>query len=646
VHYRPDIDGLRAVAVLAVIAFHLGSWLPGGFAGVDIFFVISGYLITGRIVLDIERGVFSAPAFYARRIKRIFPAMLLVTSATLVAGRVLLMPGDYAALGSSASWAAASFANVYFLRNTGYFDNAAELMPLLHTWSLGVEEQFYLIAPLLIVALMVVLRCSRVGVLLVCGALGLVSFAAGNWLLQIDPKAAFYLSPVRAWELAAGSLVAIAPLHWWQRNRFVTEACGIAGVALIAASLFGLSQASAFPGYRALLPVAGAALIVAPWAYASTVRRLLSARPLVFVGLLSFSLYLWHWPVLVFWRHYTSSSSIPLAEGGALIALTFVLSWLTWRYVEQPVRKMPLPRWPAIGCGLAAAVSVGAAGLSIALVKGFPSRIPEHARGLASLSKMWEWKYTEKIPFANSTYYVVGAPWHEARQRGVLWGDSHAQHFASVLDAPARDAGVSLLVYRTCPAFISKEVRRHFPTMPQYNDWCEERRDDLLSMLRERRDIGLLVMAAAWASVVTVLEETDSARKLALMRRGFDHLLGEVSKIGLRTMIIADVPSWPSNDLVACLQAHEAGLLRRPCPSKDLPRDVIDRNHAATNQLLRSLSERWPVSVIVPVDAMCDRQRCITALNGEFLYRDAGHLRRNLSPETLRKLAALLGLKL
>jgi SGNH domain-containing protein len=300
-----------------------------------------------------------------------------------------------------------------------------------------------------------------------------------------------------------------------------------------------------------------------------------------------------------------------------------------------------------IGCGLVVAASVGALAFVIVRTDGFPARVPASARAVASLDEMWRWEYRETLPFGGSTYFVVGAPWAEAQHRGVLWGDSHAEHFATVLDAPARKAGVSLLLYRTCAPFVSKGARRHHPAIPLYSEWCEERRDDLVRILRERRhNIGMLILAAAWASTAKSLVESDTDRKLALMQDGLDRLLAEISKLELHTLILADIPAWPSDSAVACLQAQETGLLRRPCPYKGLSRAEIDQKHGATNQILRSLGERWAVSVVMPADALCDDQRCRTHLNGEFLYRDAHHLRRNLAPETLKELAALLRLSL
>lgn len=257
--YRPDIDGLRAIAVLSVVLYHYGAfWLPGGFTGVDVFFVISGYLITGILRREVESGEFSLLNFYARRISRIVPALFVVLVATLVAGWFVLMPGDFAELGSSAAYAAIGFGNFFFLGNTGYFDQAADLQPLLHTWSLGVEEQFYFVWPILIFLGLTVLRSRKL--LLVMFALAVaLAFAYSIRILGKDVKGAFYLPAPRAWELAIGAFVTFLPPI---RSRVASQITTIAGLLLVASSLTFVNAAMAFPGPAAAPACVGAALIV------------------------------------------------------------------------------------------------------------------------------------------------------------------------------------------------------------------------------------------------------------------------------------------------------------------------------------------------------------------------------------------------
>ena len=298
--YRKDIDGLRCVAVTAVVLYHFGLSAPGGFVGVDVFFVISGYLITAQIAGDIEAQRFSLLTFYARRCKRILPALLVVCTACLLAGWFVLWPGDYKALAASVRYAAFGLANFYFLWNTGYFDQASDLLPMLHLWSLGVEEQFYFAWPALLLLALPLGRRWLIALLL---ALIAISLGASINAVAADQKAAFYLPHLRAWELAIGGLLVFLP-HM-RLPSYAREILGAAAALLILGAIVMLTKASPFPGLSALPPVIGAALLIWHTMHggSSAVSRLLSLAPAVFVGKISYSLYLWHWPVLVLFRH-------------------------------------------------------------------------------------------------------------------------------------------------------------------------------------------------------------------------------------------------------------------------------------------------------------------------------------------------------
>ncbi len=331
--YRPDIDGLRAIAVMLVVVFHaFPDALPGGFIGVDIFFVISGFLITGIIARELEQGRFSLAGFYGRRIRRIFPALIVVLAVTLVLGWLWMLPAAYAQLSADASASAAFFSNIALLLQSGYFDIESGKKPLLHLWSLGIEEQFYLFWPLV---LMLVARL-RFGMWAVAAALGLASFALNVALIGSDPVATFYLPFTRAWELLAGGALAFG----WSRLSHAGAASNLrasAGILSIAAAAVILDPHRAFPGWWAALPVAGAALLLsAPKAWGC--RQLLSSPPLVWIGLISYPLYLWHWPLLVFFA-IIKFAPLTLLERGLIVGLSVALAWLTYRFIELPVRS-------------------------------------------------------------------------------------------------------------------------------------------------------------------------------------------------------------------------------------------------------------------------------------------------------------------
>jgi len=331
--YRPDIDGLRAIAVGSVLVYHaFPSLLPGGFIGVDIFFVISGFLITTILLQSLAAGDFSYRDFYARRIRRIFPALLLVLLATLAFGWYVLLPGEFSQLGKQITGGAAFFANLVFLGESGYFDATAETKPLLHLWSLGIEEQFYIFWPLL---LGLAWR-KRWPILRVTLAVAAISFLINVLTVQPHRAAAFYSPLSRAWELMAGGLLAAMRLQAANGSAdsrpWVRHVQSIVGVGLIVLGLVMTRSTKAFPGWWALLPVLGAASCIAAGPSGVLNRYLLSNRLMVWIGLISYPLYLWHWPLLSYAR---------IIEGGepslelrvALVVAAIVLAWGTYRFV-------------------------------------------------------------------------------------------------------------------------------------------------------------------------------------------------------------------------------------------------------------------------------------------------------------------------
>jgi peptidoglycan/LPS O-acetylase OafA/YrhL len=426
--YRPDIDGLRAVAVLLVIAYHaFPDVVRGGYVGVDVFFVISGYLITGLVVEPLRAGNFSFRSFYARRIRRIVPAMVVVLAAAFAIGWFLLSPPALAQLGKHIAASAAFVPNIVLWREAGYFDPDAELKPLLHLWSLGVEEQFYLAWPL---ALALVLRFARraTGVLLVLTA---ASFIACVAMVQSDAAGAFYSPLTRAWELFLGGLLrAVRP----QRIAFLESRAALAssiGAALIAAAVLSLSKASTFPGGWALLPTIGTALIIGAGP-GSPISRILSRRGVVAVGLISYPIYLWHWPLLSFAFIHAKGIPAPQVRVGLLLA-SIALAAATYALVEKPIRHGRRARWhvPALVSAMGLVAGVG----FIAYWKdGFKDRFPVTIESVldyasydpakdARVNLCWLPKEAGFSRYAPGCFLEPSS----ASERGVLlWGDSHA----------------------------------------------------------------------------------------------------------------------------------------------------------------------------------------------------------------------------
>lgn len=438
--YRPEIDGLRAIAVVPVILFHAGAPLfSGGFVGVDIFFVISGFLITTILLAELEAGTFSIVHFYERRARRILPALFLVLAACLPFAWLWFMPNDLSEFAKSVIAAIGFAANIFFWQHSNYFDAATELKPLLHIWSLGVEEQFYLFFP---IVLMLVWHMGRkwIVVLLVIGSL--LSLALSQYGASVRPVATFFLLPTRGWELAMGSLIALY-LHETVRDNArvhfppaLSQTLSLAGLGLIFYSIVAFDKETPFPSLYALAPTVGAALIILFALPGTVVGRLLGGKVLVAIGLVSYSAYLWHQPLLSFARHRSLAepNGVVLAS---LVVLTFVLAYLTWRYVERPFRQKAVVSkrllWRSAVTG-ALLIASFAAGLQTT-AGTFQSRISSDAQKLyRAFTCMFEQDQTYETLLVNHCDQAPASSAHEGSEpsrtshRYVLYGDSIAAH--------------------------------------------------------------------------------------------------------------------------------------------------------------------------------------------------------------------------
>ena len=654
-HYRSDIDGLRAVAVISVAFYHFGiPGFSGGFAGVDVFFVISGYLITTLIAKDLNAGTFSLLAFYNRRVRRIVPAMLVVLAATMIAGCFFLLPGDYASLGTSAAYSAAALANIYFLNHTGYFDRAADMLPLLHMWSLSVEEQFYLVWPLLLAGMLFVAGKHIRTVAVVTFGLLLVSLGLSIHSTATNPKAAFFLTHLRAWELALGALIVFLPAipkptaHW--KNELPT----LCGALLIVASTAGLAAILPFPGLGAIPACIGAALIVWPREIPTMVGLALSTPSMRFVGLISYSLYLWHWPLVVFYRHYAGRTALSAIEVFAIAVVSIALAYLCWRFIEQPPRRWKVSPRTAVGWGVAGSSAAVVTGLMLAAAGGFPSRLSQQAQDLSSLERMWEWKCPENVSILETTYCAFGAgPWATATRKAILWGDSHAEHFAPLIEPLAEQAGISVLLLRACPPIVMSDIiHLSHATIPNYTQECSEKHNKAIALFQPDQSIEFIILAASWANWSTRLSSPDRPNRsrteaASLVRYGLAHIIQRLSLRGRRIVILGDVPQW-SGDPIPCALAFESHFIVRQTCSEQLTtiaRKSFDRHSGPVYESMRTVAAgRKDVVAILPGDHLCDQISCISRIEDVFLYRDGSHLRRNLPGATKRALAEMIEL--
>ena len=431
--YREDIDGLRAVAVVPVLLYHaFPKLVPGGFIGVDIFFVISGFLITGIIHQQMLRGSFSIANFYARRIRRIFPALVTVVLVTFMIGWYALPPRDLKSLGTNIAGGAVFVQNFVLLGQVSYFDLAADKKPLLHLWSLGIEEQYYIVWPLLLL----LIRRWRLRVLAVTAALAVVSFVACVIVQARAPEYAFYLPVTRAWELLVGSGLALwlngktaAPAEITGKTvRAFREIVGLCALLAILVALWRFSPKTPFPGYSTLVPVLATAALIGT---SNTLvhRYVLSSRGAVFIGLISYPLYLWHYPPMAYARIHFADAVPVLVMLGILLA-SVLLSWLTYQFIERPIRFGKRHAGYKIGALLGGMVALGAIGLVADQTNGLPMRIPESLRGFMltgeETSPYWRRGKCLLLPDQSASDFASECAGDGRHPLIAVWGDSYA----------------------------------------------------------------------------------------------------------------------------------------------------------------------------------------------------------------------------
>jgi peptidoglycan/LPS O-acetylase OafA/YrhL len=500
--YRPDIDGLRALAVLSVVFYHLGLPIHGGYVGVDIFFTISGFLIGSIILRQTSDRSFTFAAFYERRVRRIFPALFAMLLVSCVLAYVYLLPVELLSFGKSLAAVSFSISNGFFWLQSGYFDAPASETPLLHTWSLAVEEQFYVFLPIFLVLLRrFAPRHTDLGIYL---------FAAASFLISIYgayrfPSAAFYLPHTRAWELLLGTILALKRCPK-VTGRAMRQIAGIAGIILIASSLWFYRPWTPFPGLAALPPCLGTALIIsAGTSGTSLVGRLLSLKPVTFVGLISYSLYLWHWPLIVFYKFgFTILGGLSHHESQALLlALSLVFAAASWRFVELPFRSgiFRTGRHALFTGAAAATVAVTASGAALILSQGMPSRFTPQARTVAS--------YIDNDPldsrdqYRNGTCFVTDEratlkdflqnkclPDKPLQKTILVLGDSHAAAMWWGFDQLFPDVNVIQATASGCKPVLKQRPRQH--------DGCAQIMSYMLQDYLPSHKVDAVLIEAHW----------------------------------------------------------------------------------------------------------------------------------------------------
>lgn len=596
--YRGDIDGLRALAVVPVVCFHAGMrGFTGGFVGVDIFFVISGYLITGILLRDQAMGRLSIAEFYRRRILRIFPALITMAVVTSIAAVLWLMPGEWERYARSLAGAALFGSNIVFYLVTDYFNPGGLSEPLLHTWSLAVEEQWYLVWPLLIG----MIGAHRRGVMTsIITAVVLASFAYSIWLLPRDPSATFYLLPTRAWELGMGAW--LAATEGRAAPRRIAEILGVIGIALIALSVKLFTDDSAFPGLNALPPCLGAALLIYSGRSDTVVARVLAGFPFRPIGLISYSLYLWHWPVIVFALGgvFVGHS---LATQIGMIALSVALAWASWRFIERPFRVgstgWPTPRVLAGG------------GLAIVAMLALAFALPPVANGLGRYSAQDRQiasylSYDGDVSYRRGTCFKV--TWQNrydaerclattGKPALLLVGDSHA---AQLWPGLSRHRGRYDVLQATTTGCLAK-----IPSVIKPGGCEEVIGDALTGWIRTHRPAGL-ILASRWRFVL--MDGLEKTLRDPYVRRSHPLLVGPIPQYE------SELPRL----IVAANDRHDPTLPDR---------NQLDEPFAL-DKVMRNIARRTGTPYLSLVDLLCDAKRhCRTlAAPGEPMQFDYGHL--------------------
>lgn len=620
-HHRPDIDGLRALAVIPVVLYHAGMpGLPGGFIGVDVFFVISGFLITSILLRDLEDPArrFSLADFYVRRIRRILPALIAVLAATGLLALVILLPRDLDDLARSSVATALFASNIFFHRQAGYFDADAHSKPLLHTWSLAVEEQFYLFFPLLLLVLFR-LGWRRVGVRRTLVALTALSFAFSLWQMRVAPSAAFYLAPARAWELLLGSLVAMGSFPVLRPA--AAQGAALLGVALLVAGYVLVTPQSAFPGALALLPCLGAALIIHAGS-ATAVNRVLARAPLVAVGAISYALYLWHWPLLVLGRHW-SLAPLTVLQTSAIVVASVALSVLSLRYIEAPFRAVrahadgardATSRRPVFFWGAMASAAVLILGAFGALSHGWPSRIPDAAIAFDAAQFDVNTRRAEchandahPVPYRDSCVFGASGP----APRVAIWADSHGVELAVALGEMSEQNGaaVRLVSYSACPPGSVTGGARGV------TEGCATHDHATRAALAADAFIDVVILIARYHYAVS-----------AQGPGYFAELAGAAQALqaaGKRVVLVYPAPEYP---FVVPTQLARTILRGRDASEVGVARVTFDDQRRSVVRALDGIRATGSVSVIDLADRLCTSTRCRTAADGHSLYFDDDHL--------------------
>ena len=599
------------------------------------FFVISGYLISRLIVADIENDSFSLAHFYEARIRRLFPALFAMLLVSMVVGTIILLPQDFTFMSRNAFGAAAFVSNIAYWTQTGYFEGDAKVRVLLHTWSLAVEEQLYIVYPLM---LMLVIRKWAAQLRLIIFSLAALSFGFCMLMTSVDQSTAFYLTPFRAWEFLIGALLAVGAVPQ-SKNQSVKTCAGLGGLGLLAATMLIFDELTVFPGAAALVPCVGTALLI--WAGNGTVTgRILAFPPLRFVGQISYSVYLWHWPLFVF-VNYANIGKLSHIQNLALAALALGIGYLSWRFIELPFRK-PYAETPQRSVFALAAAAIIAVSCSSALVYfsgGLPERFNDQTVRLASYEQSMNPESdmcgNVDLQLADGSKCTIG---NTAHALTFLWGDSHAGALFGALEKVTKENGEGIIYGASpqCPPLLDAGTSVE----------CIEGNRRRLDYILARDEIKTVILGARWS---LYLEGRFIAAGEAETNSGVPHMIGPDGKPYL---LFSDAARHHFKDgirnLVQVLMANgKHVILVYPIPETGynipqtlalisrtgqnpadftISRDVYVQRQWRAIRILEDLGHHKLLTRIYPDRVFCRGTRCMTVAHGSPLYFDSHHL--------------------
>ena len=642
--YRPDIDGLRAIAVLTVVIFHaFPALMPGGFVGVDIFFVISGYLISSIIFKSLKNNHFSFSDFYLRRARRILPPLIFMIAITLAIGWSVLLPAEYAELGKHALAGLGFVANIVLWLETGYFDKATELKPRLHLWSLVVEEQFYILWPLILVT------AWRMGLnlIMVTTVLILMSFGLNIAVTPSDPSTAYFLLHTRAWELLSGAALAWLSQQNFSlglRDRRTRDVASLAGLALLLVALVVVNKGSLFPGWWALLPIAGSTLLIASGPDAFINRRVLSNRLLVFIGLISFPLYLWHWPLLTFTRiingEATSSGSII----GAVFA-AFILAWISYALIETPFRRSR--HWAPLTGLISLGLIVALGSHNIYSRDGLNFRLKDAQAKIEAQALEWPSYLRSGTDCKPAALEALSFECQVMQQgesiNAVVIGDSHANHYYWVLQSALQDGETNLMQLSKggCPPLSGLKFSNNGVVMP-----CSDTIDPIIEHVINNDDIRTVFVAGRWMAYITgrdiddpaehVSDENifigqpsanDNQQRISTFSAALTSTLDQLTASGKRVVFLHAVPELPFNARECISWTPNQFISRIPREHCHFDNAVTDARSSEYRPVLDAILNQFPsIRQIDPTDRICDARTCRARQDNVLIYRDDDHL--------------------